>query len=588
MLGDLLVAVPGALLVFFLLRYELRARMSLQASQFATERRLALTLEAAREAIIGIDRDEKIFLFNPMAERIFGYLRQEAQGQSIHLLLPEGLGSLLRQKIPGSILSLNEIVIERPEIKGRRKDGTLFPAEVTVSVQEDGGHRHAVLFLYDISRRKEAEQALHASHQELERRVEERTAELARQAEQLCVAYAKLRARTLELTTLLALSRQMTSTLDLQPLLKLILGHMKVIFKHENAAILVPEETGMTVASYQGSLPEDQAPHLPEAVRKALEFRTVTRTGKPGIIDDIFEEVKLLHALHPGEESETDKLLGISRSWMGIPLKIKDRIVGLLRLDHAEPGFFTPHHSRLVGAIADQVAIALENARLYKAARRGAILEERQWLGRELHDSVSQLLYAIMLDSHVASEMVDHDLVRLKKLLGAIAEMADSAMAEMRFLIFELRPEYLEKEGLNASLRRLAETVRYRSRFELHLDTCSEPDLYFDSKEALYRICREALWNAVKHAHAESVSVRLYESQGQIVLEVKDNGVGFAPEGPFPGHLGIQSMRERIESVGGTLSITSSAGKGACVRAWIPHHRTSANVSMDLGTSASL
>jgi signal transduction histidine kinase len=140
----------------------------------------------------------------------------------------------------------------------------------------------------------------------------------------------------------------------------------------------------------------------------------------------------------------------------------------------------------------------------------------------------------------------------------------------MRALIFELRPESLEKEGLVAALEKQAAALRARHEIKVESDLCNEPDAPLEIKEALYRIAQEALQNIVKHAHASSVQIRMRCSPENVTLDVSDDGIGFEPEGDFPGHLGLHSMRERTERLGGTLAVESVLGKGTQIRAWIP------------------
>jgi len=242
----------------------------------------------------------------------------------------------------------------------------------------------------------------------------------------------------------------------------------------------------------------------------------------------------------------------------------------MLRLDHPEPNHFTVHAAQLALAIANQAAVAMENARLYEEARKVATLEERQRMARELHDSVSQALYGIALGTHAAREQLERAPQKLSGTLDYILNMSATAVAEMRALVFELRPESLEQEGLVAALTRQADAVRARAGVTMHLDLCAEPDVSLDVKEALYRIAQEALQNIVKHAYAQTVSVSLCTEGAQVVLEVTDDGHGFDPGGRFPGHLGLRTMHERAIRLDGSLEISSRAEGGSKVRASIP------------------
>lgn len=201
-----------------------------------------------------------------------------------------------------------------------------------------------------------------------------------------------------------------------------------------------------------------------------------------------------------------------------------------------------------------------------------AAIQERQRLARELHDSVFQALYGIVLGTGAARTLLHRDLEKLVELLDHVHAQAEVGLMEMRTLIFELRPESLETEGLVTALQKQVETVRKRYELEIVMELGEEPALSVMVKEALYRIAQEALHNIVKHAHATSAKLRLSESEivTGVVLEVSDNGVGFNPAQSFPGHLGLQSMRERLARLGGTLEITSTPGRGTQIRAVIP------------------
>jgi signal transduction histidine kinase len=257
-------------------------------------------------------------------------------------------------------------------------------------------------------------------------------------------------------------------------------------------------------------------------------------------------------------------------AWLGVPLVARDHLVGILRLDHTQPNYFTKEHARLVMAFANQAAAAIENAGLYERAHDLAALEERQKLARELHDSVSQALYGIALGARTARTLVEQDPVKALEPLDYCLSLAEAGLAEMRALIFELRPESLEMEGLVAALSKQAAALRARHSIRVETTFCDEPDMPLTTKEAIYRITQEAFNNVVKHARASRVDLRLYESQGMLVLEVHDDGHGFEVTHAFPGHLGLSSMRERAERAGGSFQIESADGKGTSVTVKVP------------------
>jgi signal transduction histidine kinase len=221
-------------------------------------------------------------------------------------------------------------------------------------------------------------------------------------------------------------------------------------------------------------------------------------------------------------------------------------------------------------ALADLAATVVQNAQLLAAAREEAALEERQRLARELHDSVSQALYGIALGSQTALEMLNRDSGSVREPLEYVLQLADVGLAEIRALILELRPELLEMEGVAGALSKAAETVRTRHGIAVETFFDDIPVTHVDVQQALYRIGQEALHNSVRHAGARHLEIRLTTVGSTIALDVIDDGIGFRPDDPFPGHLGLRSMRERALAVGGSLDVTSNPGGGTHVMARVP------------------
>jgi signal transduction histidine kinase len=240
----------------------------------------------------------------------------------------------------------------------------------------------------------------------------------------------------------------------------------------------------------------------------------------------------------------------------------------VLDIQSERPNAFDESDVDLLRSLANQLAVAIENARLYEGAGQLAALEERQKLARELHDSVSQALYGIALGTRTARTMLDRSAIdaptqaKLAEPLDYVLAQADAGMAEMRALIFELRPESLQSEGLVAALRKQTAALGARHQIPVTTEFGPEPELSLTQKEMLYRVAQEAMHNIVKHARATSAEVRLVGDNGRVVLEVCDNGQGFDMAQEFPGHLGLKSMRERVERGGGLLTIASAPAGG--------------------------
>jgi PAS domain S-box-containing protein len=255
---------------------------------------------------------------------------------------------------------------------------------------------------------------------------------------------------------------------------------------------------------------------------------------------------------------------------VAVPLVVRGRTVGTL------VGYYLPDQPpgedeiAFLSSIADQAAVAVENARLFVEAQGKAALEERQKLARELHDSISQTLYGIGLGARTARELLERDPPRAAGPVDYIASLAEAGLAEMRALISELRPDSLISGGLVTALSKQAASLRARHGIAISTMLGDEPDIPLRAKEELYRITQEALHNVVRHARATGVELLLSTHPDAVEIAVRDNGRGFAVDEEFPGHLGLRSMRERAASLGGELRIQSAPGAGTLVIARLP------------------
>ena len=257
-------------------------------------------------------------------------------------------------------------------------------------------------------------------------------------------------------------------------------------------------------------------------------------------------------------------------SHISIPIKDSQRMLGAFSVSFVDEHTFTHDEQRLYIALADRAAVAIKNAELYERAQQAASLEERQRLARELHDSVSQALFGIALGAQTARLRLDNDPATATEPVEYVMSLAQAGLAEMRALIFELRPESLENEGLVAAIEKQAAAIEARHGLKIALELGDEPDCKIEVKEALYRIAQEALHNVVKHAQARHVRVALVQGEHELGLTIADDGIGFDATATYPGHVGLLSMPERAAKLGGTVSIDSRPGGGTTVGATLP------------------
>ena len=267
-------------------------------------------------------------------------------------------------------------------------------------------------------------------------------------------------------------------------------------------------------------------------------------------------------------------------SFLGVPVMVRGHVYGNLYLTEKRGApQFSEADERAVVTLASQAGATIENARLFSEAQDRLTLEERTRLARELHDSVSQALFAMTLETGAAQLAIkepDADLAALSSRLERLRELTEGALAEMRALIFELRPDAIQEEGLVAAIRKHAEGIAAREDLDT---TVSAPEdrlsLPPDVEEQLYRLAQEALANVTRHARASRLHIHITAPNGDaVVLEIEDDGVGFDPSTHRPGHLGLRSMAQRAESLGGQLHVSSATGEGTLVRAVIPTGRS--------------
>jgi signal transduction histidine kinase len=393
------------------------------------------------------------------------------------------------------------------------------------------------------------------------------TADLQRSHEQL---EQRVQERTRELSSLLDISRTVASTLQLKPLLGLILDQLKTVVEYTGAAILAVEEEELVFLENRTPAPQAQLMQRRFPVKRVgLIWETIS-SRESIIVDDIVEDTPLAHAVRVALGDLRETTFDDVRAWMAVPLILRDQVIGMLVLSSNQAQAFTPRQATLALAIANQAAIAIENARLYAQAQEVAAVEERQKLARELHDSVSQALYGIALGLHTARIQLDRDVGKLPASLDDLLSLTEAALAEMRALIFELRPEALSQEGLVAALAKQGAALQARYDMSIRTELCEEPALPLSVKQELYRIAQEALHNTVKHARASKVDLLLRRTASAVILEVGDDGVGFDPLGAFPGHLGLRSMQERVRELGGRLEIQSAPGQGTHLLTRVP------------------
>ena len=261
------------------------------------------------------------------------------------------------------------------------------------------------------------------------------------------------------------------------------------------------------------------------------------------------------------------------RSFLGVPIVVRGEVIGAIYLaDKEGAAGFDDNDERVTSLLAAHAGVALEHARLYETSRELSIAEERDRLARELHDDTVQTLFSLSLAAEVAAGLVRRDPDAAVAEIARIQELARAAVAELRAVVFDLRPAALATDGLVAAVRSRLDLLARSHGVATALDVTGDGPLDPAVEVTSFRIVQEALANAARHASATRIDVAIHLGPEAVALSVVDDGLGFDPASPAirARRLGLTSMRERAEAAGGSLEIESGPGAGTTVRAELP------------------
>ncbi|MGW8226725.1 MAG: histidine kinase, partial [Anaerolineales bacterium] len=380
----------------------------------------------------------------------------------------------------------------------------------------------------------------------------------------------KVDERTHELATLNAIAGSVSSSLNLNEIMADALERIMeltgmehgISYRIEGGEGSVAnngadaEEAHLRVMAYRG-VPPDFAD---------LGDRLPLRQSAAGLAGRRGEPVIWTLSELPTDSTLKERLvtLGVEQV-IAIPLMAKDRLVGSLNLSTNKSRTYPPEQIALLKTIGQQIGVAVENAHLYEQAEQTAIAAERSRLARELHDAVTQTLFSANLIADVLPRIWKRSPEEGMQNLEELRQLTRGALAEMRTLLLEMRPESLERSDINSLLKQLAAAYIGRARIPLNLEINGECEITHEVKLIFYRVAQEALNNIAKHSGARQVDIHLECQPGQMNLLIKDDGLGFEAGSITPDHLGIVIMRERANSIGAILRIESQAGEGTTV-----------------------
>lgn len=359
------------------------------------------------------------------------------------------------------------------------------------------------------------------------------------------------------------LTSKLSRSMNVEQIAHVILETGEQLFHSPRGAVYSHRDHGQTIYMLdQFGLDTVTMSPRNVSVVESLPVTDAIRTGEIVWIENAEDFVCRYPQMEPRIRAENLQALAV------IPFLIDDEVLGCLKLHFDGPRPLANEDSMLLSAIAQQCAQALERAYLNEQAQIAAAVEERQRLARELHDAVSQVLFASTVNAEAAVRSWERNPDSAFALLQQVVSLNRAAMSEMRTLLLELRPESLEKASLSQLLTQLIESAKGRqdidAAFTLEgIETPAPKDVIM----TFYRISQESINNILRHSSATRFEVVLRYETGTLSLIISDNGCGFDPGIPSAG-LGMGSMRERAVLIGAELTITSAPGGTTVYLTW--------------------
>ncbi|MER7929018.1 GAF domain-containing sensor histidine kinase [Streptomyces sp. NPDC096057] len=374
-------------------------------------------------------------------------------------------------------------------------------------------------------------------------------------------------------SALLAMSRH----LEVRDVLKTIVASARELLDAQYAALGVPDDHGGFAQFVVDGVSDAQWKAIGPLPRQHGILAAMLHEAKAERLADVRKDPRFegWPSAHPDMSD-----------FLGLPIRDDDEVIGALFLANKlrpvgghppspeKDGScgFTEEDEELLSILAQHAAIALTNARLYERSRELTIAEERSRLAHELHDAVSQKLFSLRLTAQAAATLVDRDPSRAKGEIQQVAALAAEAADELRAAVVELRPAALDEDGLIATLRTQIQVLDRAHTARVTFTGRGFRALPAAQEEAMLRVAQEALHNALRHSGAEHVAVTLARHGHGAVLRITDDGSGFEPQSIRRAgrHLGLVSMRDRTNGVGGTLTVESAPGKGTTIEMEVP------------------
>ena len=520
-----------------------------------SERMLRGLFEFAPDAIVVLDREGRILRVNAQAETIFGYQREEMVGQSVEVLIPRRLINR-HAKHRASYMATPHM---RPmgaglELYALRKDGTEFAVDIMLSPIQAS---IVIAVVRDITERKRAEEMQAAMARERELFAQQRAAELAKANEAIRGCLDAL-ASVPELDDFLgqvmtAITRQLGAVSSTLRMLNREQNTLTLELVFQNDRVMSPGE-----ASY----PESLRSLSPDGQRVAT------------FLDQPTTVIHILDPHSPIAEAQRSYLLGLGvKTLLIIPLSSGGQVNGRLDFRFNEERNFDSEDLEIARALATQAGLAIQLTRLANSARQSAVLEERNRLAGEIHDTLAQGFAGISMQLELALEEMAAKEGGLRGYIRHAYETAKFGLAEARRSVHSLRSRVPRESGFVSELQSLVErsNLAGRLRCDFRSDNIPEECLPATVQHQLLRVAQEAISNAIRHAKPTVVTVTLRWDTPNLILQVKDNGSGISSDRLDKSDgVGLGSMRDRAAQIGARLEIQTATGRGTSIIVTVP------------------
>ena len=501
-----------------------------------SRRSLSAIVESSNDAIIGENLDGMIFSWNPGAEALYGYSVEEVIGKPASIIVPPER----TEEFSRTMDHFRQVKsIDHVETVRMKKDGQRIDVFLAISpIKGEGGDVVGVSTIArDITKRKVAERALVQ--------------------------------RNRELSTFYRLSEIILSHRSLDESYYEIVEEVCAATGFPSAAIALydPEKQSIVLKGVRGISPAGDGSMFEAPVDQTLSG-LVIRSGKP-VIET--------HALNNSRKRRSILQRAPVQTFIGYPMIVDGNIIGSLNLTHPKSIDIDEHTARWIESLTNYVAALTGQKRTEEELRKSeerlrdlsqhsqlAIEEERKRIAREIHDDLGQELSLIQLELGLLDEYLPHRQKELRKKIKKLTDRVDVSIQSIQRISSNLRPTILDIFGIGAAIEWQAKDFEARTGItcEIFVDP---PDIILDQGKstALYRILQESLTNIIRHAHATNVEVSFKEIKNNVVLRIKDNGIGILPETLLEQRsFGLMGMRERVHRWGGSVSIRGKSRKG--------------------------